>query len=59
MLQTLADPVFEYMGKSELEKAIKETERSMQRAAKEMEFIEAARYRDQIEQLKLQLKKLK
>jgi excinuclease UvrABC nuclease subunit len=31
----------------------------MQRAAKEMEFIEAARYRDQIEQLKLQLKKLK
>ncbi len=55
----VADPVFEYMGKSELEKAIKETERSMQRAAKEMEFIEAARYRDQIEQLKLQLKKLK
>jgi len=55
----VADPVFEYMGKSELEKAIKETERSMQRAAKEMEFIEAARYRDQIEQLKQQLKKLK
>jgi excinuclease ABC subunit B len=47
------------MGKSELEKAIKETERSMQRAAKEMEFIEAARYRDQIEQLKQQLKKFK
>ena len=55
----VADPVFEYMGKSELEKAIKETERSMQRAAKEMEFIEAARYRDQIEQLKQQLKKFK
>ena len=55
----VADPVFKYMGKSELEKAIKETERSMQRAAKEMEFIEAARYRDQIEQLKQQLKKLK
>jgi excinuclease ABC subunit B len=55
----VADPVFEYMGESELEKAIKETERSMQRAAKEMEFIEAARYRDQIEQLKQQLKKFK
>ena len=55
----VADPVFEYMGKIELEKAIKETERSMQRAAKEMEFIEAARYRDQIEALKQQLKKFK
>ncbi len=55
----VADPVFEYMGKTELEKAIKETERSMQRAAKEMEFIEAARYRDQIEALKQQLKKFK
>jgi excinuclease ABC subunit B len=54
-----ADPVFEYMGKNEIEKAIKETERSMMRAAKEMEFIEAARYRDQIEDLKRRLKKLK
>lgn len=53
-----ADPVFDYMGKKELEKAIKETERSMMKAAKEMEFIEAARYRDQIEDLKRRLKKL-
>lgn len=53
-----ADPVFDYMGPEELEKAIKETERSMMKAAKEMEFIEAARYRDQIEDLKKRLKKL-
>lgn len=53
-----ADPVFDYMGKEELEKAVKETERAMMRAAKEMEFIEAARYRDQIEDLKKRLKKL-
>lgn len=53
-----ADPVFEYMDKAGIEKAIKETERSMNRAAKDMEFIEAARFRDQIEVLKKQLKKL-
>lgn len=53
-----ADPVFDYMGKVEIEKAIKETERSMMRAAKDMEFIEAARYRDQIEDLKKRLKRI-
>jgi excinuclease ABC subunit B len=53
-----ADPVFEYTDKAAIEKAIKETERSMNRAAKDMEFIEAARFRDQIEVLKKQLKKL-
>jgi len=53
-----ADPVFDYMGKEELEKAVKETERAMMRAAKEMEFIEAARFRDQIEDLKKRLKKI-
>ena len=47
-----ADPVFAYMTKKELEKAIKETEKAMHRAAKEMEFMEAARLRDQIDDLK-------
>ncbi len=47
-----ADPVFAYMTKKELEKAIKETEKAMHRAAKEMEFMEAARLRDQIDELK-------
>lgn len=53
-----ADPVFDEMKADEIEKAIKETERSMMKAAKEMEFIEAARYRDQIEELKKRLKKI-
>ncbi len=53
-----ADPVFDYMTIPELEKAIKETEKSMMKAAKEMEFIEAARYRDQIEDLKKRVKRL-
>ena len=58
VFEEAADPVFAYMDKNAIEKAIKETERSMNKAAKEMEFIEAARYRDQIEVLKKQLKKV-
>ncbi len=57
-LSAAADPVFDYMTIPELEKAIKETEKSMMKAAKEMEFIEAARYRDQIEDLKKRIKRL-
>lgn len=53
-----ADPVFDIMSEAEIEKAIKESEKSMMKAAKEMEFIEAARYRDQIEDLRKRLKKL-
>jgi len=51
-----ADPTFNYMSKKELEKAAKETEKAMMRAAKEMEFMEAARLRDQWEELKERLK---
>ncbi len=43
-----ADPVVKYMGKEELEKTIRQTKRSMQRAAKEMDFMEAARLRDEL-----------
>ncbi|MDP2174367.1 MAG: excinuclease ABC subunit UvrB [Bacteroidota bacterium] len=50
-----ADPVFDYMSKESIQKAIKETEKSMQRAAKEMDFLQAAHYRDQIEELKKRL----
>lgn len=57
-ISAAADPVFDYMTVPELEKAIKETEKSMMKAAKEMEFIEAARYRDQIEDLKKRIKRL-
>lgn len=50
-----ADPVFDYMSKDSIQKAIKETEKSMMRAAKDMDFLEAAKYRDQIEELKKRL----
>ena len=43
-----ADPVVRYMGKPELEKAIDKAKKQMEKAAKELDFIEAARYRDEM-----------
>ena len=47
-----ADPVVAYMSKPELEKLIQTTQKSMEKAAKELDFIEAARLRDELSQLK-------
>ncbi|HNP18053.1 MAG TPA: excinuclease ABC subunit UvrB [Fulvivirga sp.] len=49
-----ADPVVAYMKKDELTKLIAKTQKSMEKAAKELNFIEAAQYRDEM----LELKKL-
>jgi len=43
-----ADPVVQYMGKPELEKAIDRAKKQMEKAAKELDFIEAARFRDEM-----------
>mgnify|MGYP001417894527 CR=1 FL=1 len=43
-----ADPVVQYMTKPALEKAIAKTRKAMQDAAKKLEFIEAAQYRDEL-----------
>jgi len=43
-----ADPVVKYMGRSELEKAIDKAKKQMEKAAKELDFIEAARFRDEM-----------
>ncbi len=43
-----ADPVVKYMGKPELEKAIDKSKKQMEKAAKELDFIEAARFRDEM-----------
>ena len=51
-----ADPVVQYMGKEALEKAIEKTKKSMQKAAKELDFIEAARLRDEMYELEKLLK---
>lgn len=47
-----ADPVLEYMSKDQIRALIKETERKMKKAAKELDFITAAQYRDEIAALK-------
>ena len=41
-------PVVKYMNREQLQKAIERTRRQMVEAAKKMEFIEAAQYRDEL-----------
>jgi excinuclease ABC subunit B len=53
-----ADPVVGYMTKPQLEKLVEETQRKMERAAKDLDFLEAARFRDELLQLKDKVKKL-
>ncbi|MDD4055470.1 MAG: excinuclease ABC subunit UvrB [Bacteroides sp.] len=43
-----ADPIVQYMDKSQLKKSIERTRKLMKDAAKKMEFIEAAQYRDEL-----------
>lgn len=43
-----ADPIIQFMSKPQLEKTIEETRRKMQRASKLTEFLEAAKYRDEL-----------
>ncbi len=54
-----ADPVVAYMAKPELEKLIQTTQKSMEKSAKELDFIEAARLRDELSQLKALLEEKK
>jgi excinuclease ABC subunit B len=53
-----ADPVVEYMTRPQLEKAIEHTRKLMTEAAKKLEFIEAAQYRDEMIRLEEKLKSL-
>jgi excinuclease ABC subunit B len=54
-----ADPVLSYMSAEKLEKTIAETKKAMQKAAKELDFIQAAQYRDEMFRLEKLLKKKK
>ena len=47
-LHAAADPIVEYMSKEQLAKSIERTRKLMQEAAKKLEFIEAAQYRDEL-----------
>jgi excinuclease ABC subunit B len=44
----VADPVVQYMNKPQLEKAMEKVRKAMQSAAKRMEYLEAARLRDEL-----------
>ncbi len=46
-----ADPVIKYMNREALEKAIEKTRKNMEKAASELNFIEAARFRDEMAEL--------
>jgi excinuclease ABC subunit B len=54
-LNIAADPLVAYMGKSQLEKLVKETKLKMEKAAAEFDFLQAARYRDEMKQLQEKL----
>ena len=43
-----ADPLVQYMDKKALQKAIDKAKKSMEAAAKELDFLEAARYRNEM-----------
>ncbi|MCC6690424.1 MAG: UvrB/UvrC motif-containing protein, partial [Bacteroidia bacterium] len=51
-----ADPVVQYLSKDELQKLITKTRKSMEAAARELNFIEAARLRDELKALEEMLK---
>ena len=52
-----ADPVVQYMNKEGLEKAVDKARKNMEKAAAELDFIEAARFRDEMFAYKERLEK--
>jgi len=55
-IEIAADPVVHYMSKDSLEKSIAQTKKSMQKAAKDLDFLQAAQYRDEMYKLEKLLK---
>ncbi|MFB9108426.1 excinuclease ABC subunit UvrB [Flavobacterium gyeonganense] len=54
-LQAAAEPEAAYLSKPELEKMIREKRKSMEKAAKDLDFLQAAKLRDDIKKLQEQL----
>jgi excinuclease ABC subunit B len=50
-----ADPVMQYLSKPQLSKAIEDTKKKMEKAARDMDFMEAARLRDEMFAMKKML----
>ena len=51
-----ADPVVKYMTKEQLQKAIAQTRKQMEKAARELDFMEAARLRDEVLEMEQRIK---
>lgn len=51
-----ADPIVEYMSKDQLKRSVDRTRKLMQEAARKLDFIEAAQYRDELIRLEEILK---
>ncbi|MES2238630.1 MAG: excinuclease ABC subunit UvrB [Bacteroidota bacterium] len=54
-INTAAEAKNEYLSKDEIEKRIREKRKSMEKAAKELDFMQAAKLRDEIKKLQEQL----
>ena len=54
--QVAADPIMQYMNREQLEKSITRTRKLMQEAARKLDFIEAAQWRDEVLRLEELLK---
>ncbi|MGE0561049.1 MAG: excinuclease ABC subunit UvrB [Flavobacteriales bacterium] len=52
-----ADPIVQYMNKDQLQKLLEETQSRMKKAAKEEDFMEAARLRDEMMEISKMIKK--
>jgi excinuclease ABC subunit B len=55
-LSMAADPVTDYMSREQFDKMINQTEKKMKEAAKELDFISAAQYRDELFAMKKKFK---
>ena len=47
-LSIAAEPITEYLSKPEIEKSIREKRKAMEKAAKDLDFMQAAKFRDEI-----------
>jgi len=56
--QVAADPLLQYLSKDKLEKLIGQTQKMMEKAAKELDFMEAARLRDEWQGMKNRLEQM-
>jgi excinuclease ABC subunit B len=54
-LDIAADPIVEHLTRQQIEKLIAETTRRMKEAAKQLDFLQAAQYRDEIIRLQKEI----